>query len=233
MKKVTMLLTILLMGYASITDAQVRDRSLDKTKGYIVYAMGVNTLSNTEKNVYDNLDTGSSRFYEIGYARNTRLSKSSNLWHLNYGLSLVYNNIRMKNGYAFKQMDKDVVAQQSSDISRARLTNSYLQVPIYLEFDFATDERLANPNKMAKKTLKIGVGGYAGVRLKTKQYVKYKDDKKATQRDFKTNKFAYGIGAYVGYSIASIYVKYDLQEMFEHNTTNNPHNVSIGLRIDL
>lgn len=223
----------ILFSFTTNVSAQVRDAALNKTKGYIVFAMGFNTLSNSQKAIYDNLDFAKSRFYEIGYARNTRLSKKSNLLHLNYGLSFVYNNIRVKNGYTFKQEEKEVVAQYSSEVSKTKLRNSYIQVPIYVEFDFASQERLSNPNKILKKGFKVGLGGFIGVKMKTRQFINNKDGNKVTHKNIKTNKFTYGIGTYIGYSFASFYIKYDIQGMFEYNRTNNPHNVSLGLRLDI
>ncbi len=237
MKKATIMMVAILASLSTSVFAQESDTfkndALRKTKGYIVFAMGKNTISNSQKEIYDNLNMGKSRFYEIGYARNARLSEKDNLLHLNYGLSLVYNNVRMKNGYAFKQEEKDITAEYSAKISDARLRNSYLQIPVYLEFDFTPNERLKDPNKILKQGFKIGVGGFMGYRLKTKQFVEYKDDSETTFKNFKTNKFTYGIGAYVGYGFASLYVKYDIREMFQHNKTNNPHNFSFGVRIDL
>lgn len=255
MKKTIIILTTILVSLSTTIFAQKNDASQKKingscsksrhcttcenatsqkkTKGYIVFAIGKNTISNSQKEIYDNLDMGKSRSYEIGYARNTRLSEKSNLLHLNYGLSLVYNNIRIKNGYTFKQGVTEVLAAHSSEVNGARLRNSYLQTPVYLELDFTSDKKLANPNKISKKGFKIGVGGFMGFKLNTKQFVDYKDGKEVTYKDFKTNNFTYGFGTYVGYSFASFYVKYDLREMFEHNANNNPHNVSFGLRFDI
>lgn len=232
MRKVTVSMIAILFCFATSTFAQEND-ALRKTKGYIVFSMGVNSLSNSPKNIYDNLDMVKSRFYEIGYARNSRLSADNNLLHLNYGLLLVYNNVRVKNGYIYTQKENEVVAEFSSDVNKMRLRNSYLQVPIYLEFDFMSDERFANPNKTAKKGLKIGVGGFMGFKIKTKQFVHFNDGKEETYTNLETNNFTYGVGAYMGYSFVSLFVKYDIQSMFKQNIKNNPHNVSLGLKIDL
>lgn len=246
MKKITIIITLILASFSAksysqetITDGKKKSviNSIfgENTNGNFILAVGKNTISNSQKEIYDNLDMRKSRFYEIGYALNTRLSEKSNLLHLNYGLSLVYNNIQIKNGYAFEQDITEVVAMYNADITKARFRNVYLQVPVHLEFDFTSEEKLKS-NKIFKQGFKIGVGGFLGFNMNTKQFLDYNNGKEETYSNYKMNNFTYGISSYIGYNFVSLYVKYDVQGMFKHNSTKekpNPHNVSFGLRFDI
>ena len=49
--------------------------------------------------------------------------------------------------------------------------------------------------------------------------------------DFNVSNFTYGLSTYVGYKSVSLYVKYDLNPMFKHNTIDQ-NNVSLGIRFD-
>ena len=44
------------------------------------------------------------------------------------------------------------------------------------------------------------------------------------------NIFNYGISSYLGYKDVSIYLKYDLNELFQNS---NRRNISMGIRLDL
>ena len=49
--------------------------------------------------------------------------------------------------------------------------------------------------------------------------------------DFNVNKFGYGLSTYVGYGATSLYLKYDLNPLFNDNVVKQ-NNVSLGVRFD-
>ena len=153
-------------------------------------------------------------------------------------MSLQYNNLRPTDNRYFEtngnQTDLVVATNHLND---SRFRNVYLTAPVHLEFDFT-------PKKIAKdgttyfrthETFRLGVGGYAGVRLKSKQIIKYEiDDLKIKDKqkgDFNVSDFNYGLSAYLGYGTTSVYVKYDLNSMFKNNNIEQ-NNVSLGIRFD-
>ena len=120
----------------------------------------------------------------------------------------------------------------------SRFRNVYLTLPLHLEFDFTPKKVSKDGTKTNFRThesVRLGIGGYAGVRIKSKQILKYEiDDVKIKERqkgDFNVSDFNYGLSAYLGYGQTSLYVKYDLNPMFKNNNIDQ-NNVSLGIRFD-
>jgi len=209
-----------------------------RTTSQFVLAFGLNHLLTDGAMAHSDFRVWGSRFFEWGFTYNTRILKNHNLLHAKYGLSLQYNTLRPTDNRYF-QIDGRQTNLVTSDIalkdSRFRALN--LVVPVHLEFDFTKVDRSGDkPRFKTHDSFRVGLGGYAGANLKTKQILQYKDEngnrvRERTRGDFNTSDFIYGVSAYAGYGQISLYAKYDLNPFFEHNATDQ-HNLSMGLRLD-
>jgi hypothetical protein len=201
-----------------------------RTTSQFVFAMGLNNL--VTDGDFENSDYKfiGSHFYEIGTTYNTRIAKNSNLLHVKYGWSVMYNNLRPTNNRFFvKNGDETNLQGSAINLDESRLRNVYLVAPLHLEFDFS--------GKKIKNDFRFGLGGYAGIRLKTKQILKFDDEfgdmvKQKTKNDFNASNFIYGLSSYIGYKETSLYVKYDLNPLFQDNAVKQ-NNISLGVRFDL
>lgn len=209
-----------------------------RTTSQFVFALGINRLMTDGKVDTDNFEDGSD-FYEWGIAYNTRIFKTNNLLHFKYGLSLQYNNLRPKNDKIFMaDGDKTELVDSGRNLNKVRLRYVNLVVPMHLEFDFTPKK--VNGDKTyypIHDSFRLGIGGYAGINVKEKQILKYKNDdgnrvRDKTKGDFNVNDFTYGLSAYVGYGDISVYAKYDLQPVFNNNDVDQ-NNFSLGIRFDL
>lgn len=218
---------------------KVREKRYDykRTTSQFVYALGLNRLVTDGKIDTDNYEDRSD-FYEVGVAWNTRLFTNNNLLHLKYGLSLQYNNLRPNDNKMFAvEGKKTVLVDSGVDIDVARLRYVNLVIPMHLEFDFTPKKVVGDKTYYPiHKSFRVGLGGYAGFNVKEKQILKYDDSddnkvKQKTKGDFNVNDFVYGVSAYVGYSDVSLYVKYDLQTVFQNNDIDQ-NNLSLGIRFD-
>ena len=123
------------------------------------------------------------------------------------------------------------------DFNESRIRNVYLVAPLHLEFDFTPKKTNKEGNTYFRthESFRLGVGGYGGVRIKTKQILKYEiDDTKVKDKqkgDFNMSNYIYGLSAYIGYRQTSIYVKYDLNPVFKNNAVDQ-NNISLGVRFD-
>lgn len=215
-------------GHKSYDSVAVAKRLNRRTHSYLVFAVGANNLVTDGQVAHSDFKYAGSRFYEWGLAFNSKLSKTSNLLHLQYGLSVMYNDLRPTDNRIFvdngKQTSLDVNPLEMKD---SRFRNVNLVVPVHLEFDFA---------KNRHEGFRIGLGGYAGVNVKSKQILKYDLDgyktKQKTKSDFNTNDFVYGVSTYIGYKTTSLYLKYDLNTLFKDNAIDQ-NNISLGVRFDL
>ncbi|MDP2088690.1 MAG: hypothetical protein Q8J84_04745 [Flavobacteriaceae bacterium] len=208
-----------------------------RTTTQFVFAVGLNDLI-TDGNIEDSdFERIGSRFYEWGATYKTRLFKNDNLLHLKYGFSVMYNNLRPKdNDYFVKNGEQTNLAVHPNQLKDVRFKNVYLAAPLHLEFDFSGNQsRYGNKKFRTQESVRLGVGGYAGVHLKTKQMLRYEVDnleiRQKIKGDYNANDFIYGLSSYIGYKDTSLYLKYDLNPMFDNNSIKQ-QNVSLGIRFD-
>lgn len=213
-------------------------RGEKRTTSQFVFAMGLNNAMTDGKLQDSDYRFMGSHFYEWGFTYNSRLMKNHNLLHAKYGLSLMYNNLRPTDNRSFV-VDGDQTNLQVNPIhlKESRFRNVYLVAPVHLEFDFSKPvEKDGTTYFKTHKSFRFGIGGYAGVNLKSKQILKFEEDdlkyKTTIKGDYNVNNFVYGLSSYIGYRELSLYVKYDLNPIFQNNLVKE-NNVSLGLRVDL
>lgn len=216
-----------------------------RTTSQFVFAMGLNNLV-TKGQDLENSDYRfwGSHFYEWGMSYNTRIFKNNNLLHFKYGLSVMYNNLRpTENRFFEKSGDQTVLTSYATDpamnsiaMKESRLRNVYLVAPLHLEFDLSgTTTKNEKTYFRTHNSFRLGVGGYGGFRVKTKQILKYEVDntdvKQKSKGDYNASNFIYGLSAYIGYKQTSLYMKYDMNPLFKNNAVDQ-NNVSLGIRFD-
>ncbi len=217
-----------------------KDRKSKRTTSQFVFAFGLNNVITDGESLKDSdFKVWGSHFYEWGITYNSRILKNNNLLHAKYGLSLMYNNLRpTDNRFFVKNGDQTDLVTSTVKFDESRFRNVFLTAPLHLEFDFTPKKLSKDGTKTYFRThesVRLGIGGYAGVRIKSKQILKYEvDDIKVKERqkgDFNVSDFTYGLSAYLGYGQTSLYVKYDLNPMFKNNNIDQ-NNVSLGIRFD-
>jgi len=209
-----------------------------RTTSQFVLAFGANNLVTNEAVANSDFYYWQSHFFEWGFTNNTRIFKYDNLLHLKYGFSVMYNNLcPTDNRYyvpaANGQTNLEVFPY---DLADSRFKNVYLVAPLHLEFDFSKNKSTSGSSHFnTHKGVRFGIGGYGGFRIKSKQKMFYSvDDDKVrikTKGDFNANDFIYGVSTYLGYKATSLYLKYDLNPLFENNPVDQ-NNISLGLRFD-
>lgn len=224
--------------YKSAEDKEERKRK--RTTSQFVFAFGLNNLITKGRSLEDSdYRVWGSHFYEWGVTYNSRLLQNHNLLHVKYGLSLMYNNLRpTDNRYFVKNGDQTNLVTSTRHLDDSRFRNVFLTLPLHLEFDFSPKKTSKDGTKTYFKThesVRIGIGGYSGIRVKSKQLLHYEENggaiKNKQKGDFNVSDFTYGLSTYIGFYSTSLYVKYDLNPMFKHNTIDQ-NNVSLGIRFD-
>ena len=215
-------------------------RSENRTTSQFVFAAGFNNLVTDGAVANSEFGYGRSSFLEWGVTWNTRLSKNSNLLHLKYGVGFQYNMLHATDNRVFADVNNQtVLVPFGTDLrpNRTYFKNVYFVVPLHLEFDFSKTSTV-DDKKVFKshRGMRFGIGGFAGVNTNSKQFIAYKQDGyKITERqkgDFNVNDFTYGLSAYIGHKQTSLYIKYDLNPIFENNAVDQ-NNISLGIRFDL
>ncbi len=220
-------------------DSIAKNQSEKRTTSQFVFATGVNNLVTNKAVAHSDYRYWGSHFYEWGFTSNTRLFKNDNLLHLKYGMSVMYNNLRPTDNRLFVVNGSQTNLETSPvNLRDSRFRNVYITAPVHLEFDF-TKPKTNTEGKVLFRThqsVRFGIGGYAGFRVKSKQILKYNEDghhNTVRQRGgFNTEDFIYGVSTYLGYGETSLYLKYDLNPLFKDNAVKQ-NNISLGLRFDL
>jgi len=230
--------------YSIVFHVRDRDKSKDsihgekRTTSQFVFAMGLNNMMVDGKLQDSNYSFMGSHFYEWGFTYNSRLMKNDNLLHAKYGLSLMYNNIRPTDNRSFVvNGDQTTLETNAINLDESRFRNVYIVLPLHLEFDFSKPQ-ISNGKTYFRthRSFRFGIGGYAGINVKSKQILKFDQDdldyKTTIKGDYNVNNFIYGLSSYIGYREFSLYAKYDLNPLFQDNLVKE-NNISLGIRVDL
>ena len=218
-------------------DSIRKSRGERRTTSQFVFAAGVNNLVTDRAVAHSDFRYWGSHFYEWGFTSNTRLFKNDNLLHLKYGMSLMYNNLRPTDNRLFVVNGNQTNLETSTvNLKDSRFRNVYVTVPLHLEFDF-TKSKDKDGKKIFRthESVRFGIGGYAGFRVKSKQKLCYEIDgnefSSKEKGDFNVNDFICGVSTYIGYKETSLYLKYDLNPLFKDNAIKQ-NNISLGVRFD-
>ena len=208
-----------------------------RTTSQFVFAAGVNNLVTDGAVAHSDYKYWGSHFYEWGVTGNTRIFKNDNLLHLKYGVSLMYNNLRPTDNRVFVANGNQTSLESFQyNLKDSRFRNVFMTFPLHLEFDF-TKTKDKDGVKIFKthKSVRFGIGGYGGFRIKSKQKLCFdvngNDTSTKEKGNFNVNDFIYGVSTYIGYKETSLYLKYDLNPLFKNNTIDQ-NNISLGVRFD-
>lgn len=213
----------------------IEDNNKKRYEEQGVIAFGLNNMIVDGKFSSD-FKTWDSKFYEYGYTFKWRLSKNPSSFYFKYGFSLLFNNLKTTdNQYFVKNGDETDLLVNSNDLKVARLKNVQLIFPVHFEIDLSKPDLIDGIERSRKeRSFRFGLGGYGGLRLHSRQIIKYKEDgvyvKEKSTDDFNLNNFTYGISGYFGYRSMSLYAKYDINTLFKNKEGRG---ISLGLRLEI
>lgn len=191
----------------------------------------------------DNLDNspykfGGSRFFEIGWAWKTRVFKNSNFLRFKYGYSFQINGLKPDNNqYFVSQGNQTMLEVFPENLKKSKLSITNLVFPMH--FEFGPSKKIEKDNYFRYSTrnkFKIGIGGYAGFNIGTRQKLKYSVDgnrqKDKIKGGLNSTNLVYGLSSYIAVGSTALYVKYDLSPIFKDQVIEQ-NNISLGVRFDM
>ncbi|WP_394750779.1 coiled-coil domain-containing protein [Spongiimicrobium salis] len=216
-----------------------RHRKYDRrTYSDLVLAIGLNNTLIDGQSLDDSpYRIGGSRFFELGYAWRTRIFKHTNFWRLNYGFSFQFNGLKPKGNQIFvANGDQTELQEFEFDLRKSKLRTDNLVFPVHLEIGPSVRREMKDRFRYSlKNQFRLGIGGYGGFNIGTRQKLKYTQNgeniKEKLKRDYNTADLIYGLSAYTGIGGALLYVKYDLNPLFKDAVVEQ-NNISVGLRFD-
>ena len=210
-----------------------------RTGNRLLFAIGFNNTIIDGQSLDDSpYEIGGSGFLELGWIWKTRLLKESNFTRVTYGFSFQWNKLSIKdNLYFVENGDQTALEAFPLDLKKSKFRTTSLVIPLHFEFGPSKkkeyDDRI---RYFTDDQFKIGIGGFGGLNLSTQQKLKYKQDgdsqKQKNKTDFNTTNLVYGLSGYVGVGDFSVYVKYNLNDLFKDQIVAQ-NNISLGLRWDL
>lgn len=190
------------------------------------YINDAGSLNLSKENEFLKLNPGKSWAFSFNFAEfNIPLYK--NYIGITTGLGLTINNYRFENDITlFKNSDTlSYYYDTTRNISKNKLTSTYLMAPLLLEFQIP----------VFKTRLNFAVGGYAGVRVggHTKQIFEI-DGIEATDKihdSFYVNPWKYGLTARLGGEDIQLFINYDMSTMFEENKGPKLYPITVGITL--
>ena len=229
----------ILFGINFDTDKEKEVKYDKRSRINVVLATGFNNVIIDGQNINDSeYKIAGSRFFEFGLVNTTRVFKNSNWLRVRYGLSYQSNGLKpVKNQYFVQNGDQTLLQSYDLELKKSKFRLDHIVVPFHFEFGGSKKEE--DEHKIRYKTdkkIKLGIGGYAGLRIATRQKLKYEENgenvKDKTKKSFNTNEITYGLSGYLGVGDCSLYVKYDLSPIF-NNALVDQNNISVGVRFEL
>jgi hypothetical protein len=216
------------------------EKSEKRTTNQFVFAAGFNNL--ITNNAISNSDYGYLRsvFAEWGFTWNTRVIPDDNLLHIKYGFTFVYNSLYPTNNRVFQvngNKTELVEFPETLKKSETYFKNVFLTLPLHFELDFSKNKMVNNkPFYRSHNGFRLGLGGFVGYNTNSKQFLAYESNgykfNEVQKGNWNVADWNYGLSAYFGHKATSVYVKYDLNTIFENNDVKQ-NNVSLGIRFDL
>ena len=210
-----------------------------RTTSDFVLAFGLNNAIIEGENFNDTpYKIGGSRFFEIGWAWETRVFQNSNFLRIKYGYSFQINGLKPKDNMYFTQNgDETMLEEFPAELKKSKLSITNLVFPVH--FEFGPSKRIDRENYFRYSTrnqFKIGIGGYAGFNIGTRQKLKYSVDgekiKDKMKKSFNATSLVYGLSGYIAFGDTALYVKYDLSPIFNDQVVKQ-NNISVGVRFDM
>lgn len=176
------------------------------------------------------LGTFASRSFSIAFNTKTRIFKKQSPLFVKYGLDFNFNNYKLENNVRIIEGDNNIefVKDEVNNYTKSKLATIYLDVPVMFLLDFKN-------KKTEKRDFLIGVGAYAGYRMRSITKHKYSDIDGDDQKDknkgsFYLNNFRYGIQAMIGFRNINFFARYQMNELFEsHENTPQLNVVDFGI----
>ncbi len=179
-----------------------------------------------------------SRFFEIGWTWRTRVFEDSNWLRFHYGFSFQFNGLKPEgNQYFVTEDGQSRLEEFEYDLSKSKFRMDNLVVPVHFEFGPSRKRVSEHGVRYSlRDQFRIGLGGYGGLNIGTRQKLKYTQDgdkkKDKLKGGYNSSELIYGLSGYMGVGGVLLYVKYDLNPIFQ-DVDIEERFIAFGLRLDI
>lgn len=189
----------------------------------------------------DNLDINdfsyaNNNYFALGYQWKTILDKNKNNFRLLYGIEYQSHGTELNGNRFFTEGDDTQIASIGFNADKAKFRQDQLVVPVFLEIGGSNRRECKDGRIMLDdyKKWKFGIGGFAGFNMSSRIKLKYElngnDVKETRVNNFDTEKFVYGLDAYVGRGDVHIFGRMNLNNVFANNSVDAQY-ITFGIRL--
>lgn len=184
------------------------------------------TLSREGEASFMDLNTGRSWSINLNFAQYSLGFGTSHLGVLT-GLGLEYNNYFFDGYNTIAEVNDYVEGVDTANVSKSKLTTSYLRIPLIFEAQF--------PGSVRAKRIFVSAGIVAGLKMGSHTKIVYKNDagksKDKNNDDFNISPFRYGLTARIGCGSLCVFGDYYFTPMFVEGKGPEMHPFSLGLAL--
>lgn len=167
-----------------------------------------------------------SRYFAVAFSqRPTLINGKRTKLSLYYAAEASWNNFMFEEDILVRKGPTAVQFETASEsLKKSKLTTFALQLPVV--------PRLAFYSASGRKVFHIGLGGFIGYRLDSYTKVKREnDDKSREHSNFYLNDLRYGLVGHLGIIKTNLFVKYDLNPVFQAGKGPDVRALSFGISL--
>lgn len=165
-----------------------------------------------------------SRYFAVAFSqRPTLLNGRRTKLSLYYAAEASWNNFMFEEDILVQKGPATVQFVSAAEpLKKTKLTTFALQLPVV--------PRLSFHNASGRRVFHIGVGGFIGYRLDSYTKIKRQDDGKSREHgNFYLNDLRYGLVGHLGFVKTNLFVKYDLNPVFQVGKGPDVRALSFGI----
>jgi hypothetical protein len=215
----------------AVRDTIRQQRHRDVMNPFFAIQLGINGFAtNSSTTTYSGgpyeLRPSGSRYFALAIGQRPELAGNSRVkLSLYYALEGVWNNYMFDNSVIARKGPTQVLFSDAGEpLDKSKLTNFSLQVPVVPRITFYSAS--------GRRAFYIGVGGFVGYRLDS--YTKTKNlngDKNREYSNFYQTDLRYGLVGHVGIRKLNLFVKYELNPMFQPGKGPDIRSYSFGITL--
>lgn len=175
----------------------------------------------------------------IGLGGKTRLGKETSSIFVRYDLGYMLHSFKPQGNKIMESVNGETILVNAPyDVNRSRISSLEFRLSNYFEYDFSKKkyDEFGNAIIKSRQSLYVGLGGYIGLNTNLTNSMRYKlnneEYKASIVSRYNSEKFTYGLGAYIGYKEVNLRVTYNLNNVFKRSfADHNILNVSLILNL--
>lgn len=206
------------------TRSSVR-RGVNSWKRSIDFQIGLNTwIATASQIVRPDLRPLGSRYFAIAFSqRPTLIDGRRTKLSLYYAAEASWSNFMFEEDLLVQKGPTSVQFTSATEpLKKSKLTTFALQLPVV--------PRLSFYNASGRKVFHIGLGGFVGYRLDSYTKIKHQNDDKSREHgNFYLNDLRYGLVGHLGIVKTNLFVKYDLNPVFQAGKGPDVRALSFGV----